>query len=193
VTSERDAGSLSDAAYAVLGLLSYRDATGYDLNRTAKRNVNLMLAPGKSRIYVVLPQLHERGLVTRRTIVQRGRPDKQLYSLTRAGRRAFETWLNDTSAVPTRPQLLLKLFFGAKADLDALRKQVRSYRDAAADEITLLRSLDETNKADGNVFASLTVSYGVAVDSAAVHWADEALDVLKRLARTRTRRSRTAA
>src|SRR5918911_3115448 len=98
---------------AVLGLLADREQSGYDLKRAIDRSVGYFWGPAKSRIYTVLPRLVERGYATRRGVVQEDRPNKQLYRITAAGRRALEAWLAEPSGpAPNRNPLPLKGVFG---------------------------------------------------------------------------------
>ena len=103
--------SATDAA--LLGLLTRGELSGYDLQRASEANGGLFWAPAKSRIYAVLPQLVARGFATSREVVQSGRPNKQLYRLTKAGRAALQTWLEEPPVFePERVPILLKLYFG---------------------------------------------------------------------------------
>jgi len=86
--------SATDAA--LLGLLTQGgELSGYDLQRQAESSGGFFWAPAKSRIYAVLPQLVERGFATSREVVQTGRPNKQLYRVTKAGRAALQLWLEE--------------------------------------------------------------------------------------------------
>ena len=166
---------ITDAEYGVLGLLArLGESSGYDLARCARQNVDLILAPAKSRIYAVLPRLEQRGLVSRREVEQTGRPDKQLYRLTTAGREALDDWLNETGETTTLDQLLLKLFFGERADRAALLEQVRAFGDRKRQELAVLEGHAEHNRAapDG-FFRNLTVACGLVLAEASIRWADD--------------------
>src|SRR3954464_7815398 len=99
---------------APLGLLTQGgELSGYDLQREAESSGGLFWAPAKSRIYAVLPQLVARGFATSREGVQIGRPNKQLYKVSKAGRAALQAWLEEPPVFePERAPLLLKLYFG---------------------------------------------------------------------------------
>jgi DNA-binding PadR family transcriptional regulator len=172
--------ALTESEYAVLGLLSGGEASGYELAANAQRNVNLILAPAKSRIYHLLPRLLERGLVTRRRVDQDTRPDKHVYRLTEAGWETFRGWLDDTSAALTRPQLLLKLFFGAHADPAALLVQLRDYREQTAGELRFFESLERENLDDEDGFhPNLTVWCALALDRALLRWTDRTIAAIE--------------
>jgi DNA-binding PadR family transcriptional regulator len=178
--AEAGSGRLTVTECCVLGLLVVKDQSGYDLHRSAQQNVGLIYAPAKSRIYAVLPELLKRGLVTRREVVQRKRPDKVVYRITAAGRRALRDWLNDTSEPLGRPVLLLKVFFGADADPDALSEQLRRRREEIAAELELLREIDRSREQwppdVQGLFQGLTLDWGLAIDPIELAWIDRALE-----------------
>ena len=174
------ANTLTESEYAVLGLLSSGEASGYELAASAQQNVNLILAPAKSRIYHLLPRLFDRGLVTRRRVDQDTRPDKHVYRLTEEGWEAFRGWLDDTSTSLTRPQLLLKLFFGAHADQTALLAQLRDYREQTAMELRFFESIERENLEDEDGFhPNLTVWCALAIDRALLRWVDRAVAAIE--------------
>src|SRR5436189_964956 len=109
------ATGLSDTEYAVLGLLTLGERSGYELDKLARRSIGYFWRPAKSKIYAILPRLVERGLARGSIVAQAGRPDKQLYRLTPRGSRALKDWLDRDEPIVgvARDGLLLKLFFGA--------------------------------------------------------------------------------
>lgn len=171
--------TLTDAEWAVLGLLSQGEASGYDLSKNAAHNIALILSPTKSRIYALLPRLRERGYVAERTLEQERLPQKRLYSLTAEGNAAFRTWLNDTRGPIRRELLLLKLFFGFLADPAALLQQVQDFREQTESERELLERYREQNldRPDG-VFRNLTVDCGLELAGASLKWAERTNSIL---------------
>src|SRR5438067_8416449 len=105
---------LSGTEYAVLGLLTFGERSGYELDKLAGRSIGYFWRPAKSKIYAILPRLVERGFADSPTVVQTKRPDKQLYRIPADRQRALETWLDPGEPVRgvSRHGLLLKLFFG---------------------------------------------------------------------------------
>src|SRR5215207_9888424 len=104
---------------AVLGLLAWSgDSSGYELHKLAERSVGFIWAPARSQLYAVLKRLEAAGLVGGRHVEQADRPDKRLFSVTKAGRATLRDWLDRVEAIEPedRDGLLLKLFFGAFGD-----------------------------------------------------------------------------
>lgn len=166
--------SLSDAEYAVLGLLAVLgEASGYDLGRWVRGAVDLILVPTKSRIYAVLPGLLKQGYVSKRSVRQASRPDKRLYRLTPTGREVFEAWLNDSATSQHRDVLLLKLFFGHFGDPRALLAQVQRLREEKEAELEVLTRNGPTSLDDPDgQFRAMTIACGLELAQATINWAD---------------------
>src|SRR3954451_18142619 len=79
---------LADTEYAVLGLLTHGERSGYELDKLAQRSIGYFWRPAKSKIYAILPRLVERGLAVATSVAQARRPDRQLYRTTPAGEQA---------------------------------------------------------------------------------------------------------
>src|SRR5215212_6602181 len=118
--------SLSLTEYAVLGLLADGPQSGYELNKRAAHSVGYFWRPAKSKIYEILPRLVERGLATVTVVEQPGRPDKQVYRTTAAGRDALRAWVESDELPPpvARNPLLLRLFFGAHGSAEPLTRHL---------------------------------------------------------------------
>jgi PadR family transcriptional regulator AphA len=79
-----------------LGLLSIREACGYDLKKAFESTFKHFYPAGYGSIYPALADLAENGLVSCREIPQEGKPDRKIYRITDEGRRHFRTALRDT-------------------------------------------------------------------------------------------------
>src|SRR5439155_9217920 len=129
---ETMAAKISATEAALLGLLTRGEMSGYDLQRAADEAGGFFWAPTKSRIYAVLPQLVERGYATSREIQQTGRPNKQLYRITKPGRAALQAWLEEPPVFePERAPILLKLYLGELLEPEVLIEHVRKVRSEA--------------------------------------------------------------
>ena len=74
-------------AYAILGLVSFEEMSGYDLKQFADRSIqHFFWSPSVSQIYSELRRLESMGYVAERRVEQQMRPDKRLYRITARGR-----------------------------------------------------------------------------------------------------------
>jgi DNA-binding PadR family transcriptional regulator len=158
----------------VLGLLSEGERSGYDLLKRAEGSVGHMWSPAKSQLYAVLPRLVLAGLAKSKAVRQKGRPDKQLYRLTPAGRRAVRSWL-EHEPPRTWDELLLKVFFAKLVSRRALLRQLQEYRQV---QLELLAGYEEVRPASPH--GALTLRYGLALIPVRLAWLDDAVRELSR-------------
>lgn len=180
-SATRPAARLSANEGVVLGMLARRPGSGYDLLRRIRGSVGYFWTPARSHVYSLLPRLLELGYVTRREVTQTTAPDKHVYEVTRAGRRALVEWLSSPQLAegPTRNPFLLKVFFGGLIERREIVSHVRARRDAVAAELRELEELEAVIDGDANPFGWLALSYGLEHDRAFLRWAEEALGALE--------------
>ena len=175
--------------YAVLGALTVKSMSGYDLKRFFEQGVSFFWAESYGQIYPILKQLkaeelvadagEDSGAATAR--VGRAHPRRAVYAITPAGRDALAQWLSE----PAEPQpgrrleILLKLFFARQGGAGAAARLVADFR---AHHVGLLATYAATEaglRADHAThpdlpFWLLTLSYGQQVSGALVAWCDGA-------------------
>lgn len=105
--------------HAVLGLLMRGPMHGYELYQNYTSELDLIWHAGRSQVYAILKQLDEAGQVEARTERQESRPDRKVYHLTPAGRRAFLDWVHlpVKKIRDVRVLFLAKLYFLRALDL----------------------------------------------------------------------------
>ena len=169
---------LTPTEYAVLGLLTSGEQSGYDLQKYAERSVGYFWTPAKSRIYATLPRLVNAGLVRRRDVVQSGRPNKQLYRLTRAGEEELRRWIAEEPLEPetSRNTLLVRIFFGDVAAPEEVLAHIRQRRAEAEQLKAELEAMDAERQDD--VYPRLTRLYGLEYAKATIRWAKAAEQLL---------------
>jgi PadR family transcriptional regulator, regulatory protein AphA len=145
---------LSDTEYAVLGLLTFGERSGYELDKLARRRIGYFWQPARSKIYAILPRLVERGLAVSSAVAQERRPHKQLYRLTQAGEASLREWLTSGRRVSrvTREGLLVKLFFGSLGGLEELREQVIRRKLESEEKLAELEEIERTIDRDEDFF-----------------------------------------
>ena len=78
-----------DVRTLCLGILTFGDATGYEIKKTFQERLSLVFDAGYGSIYPALTKLTADKLVSCRSETQDKRPDKKVYSITTEGRLAF--------------------------------------------------------------------------------------------------------
>jgi DNA-binding PadR family transcriptional regulator len=184
-TSQR----LTTTEYAMLGLLASGESSGYDLARAADRSIRYMWAPSRSQIYKALPRLVALGLATRREVEQRGRPDKAVYRITRAGRTTLRAWLNDDTEASQAggTVFLLKLFLAGAAPPDAALRQLEAYQNRLERRLAAFEEMEREPADSQTVYDRIALAHGLAQARATLGWVENVRPQLEREARRRRR------
>jgi DNA-binding PadR family transcriptional regulator len=100
---------------AILGFLSWRPATGYELKKLFAESAFLHWSGNNHQIYRTLIELHREGLVSLEVEPQESLPARKKYSVTARGRDELRRWLLSDPELPERRSAFLVQF--AWADL----------------------------------------------------------------------------
>jgi DNA-binding PadR family transcriptional regulator len=159
--------------------------SGYDVRNFIARTISNFWRESYGQIYPTLRVLESEGLVDKQTREGKGRPDRNVYSLTPQGRETLREWL----VLPAEPEiprheLLLKLFFGAQVAPEDNLLHIARYRAEAAEALEMLRGTSErliatqAGKKD-LAFWLLGIRLGALVNEGVLAWCDEADAVLR--------------
>lgn len=172
----------------LLGLLTIQPMSGYDLGQTIRESVGHFWNESYGQIYPNLKKLAAGGFVTSKTERQKGKPDRQIYSITQKGRERLAKWL----AVPPQPEiprneLLLKLFFGGQASLEISMEHVRRMMENESAVLRNIGSIEKEIRRNGQYsdvpYWMMAVRFGQLELEAHLRWARETLAELNKLAK----------
>lgn len=135
---------LSDVEVALLGLLSIRPMTGYEIRKSYARGLEPWWETPRTQIYPKLRELARRGLVDDEVVIQHGRPNKKVYAILPAGTEALTRWLAAEISWPEmKHHMMLRLFLGNLLPLDTVKQLLGDYRDRMAARASALREAHE--------------------------------------------------
>src|SRR5215467_3010653 len=128
---------LTTTSYAVLGLLSVKPWSSYELTQQMDRSLGRVWPRAVSKLYEEPKKLASHGLA-RSATQQDGRRSRTVYSITARGRRALAEWLHQPGEGPALEfEQLLKVFFadnGTTADLLATLAAAQAWARARCAE-----------------------------------------------------------
>lgn len=174
---------IPNTSYAVLGMLSFGEMSGYDLSKAVENSVGFFWTPAKSQIYAELRRLVTVGYATERDVEQTDRPDKRIYRITDAGELALRAWLQDTDLEPEsiKSPLLLKVFFGHQVSRETLVAQLRAARERAESLLARFREIEAHIKGLPEMaYPYLTLKFGLTHAQATIRWCDASLRELEK-------------
>ena len=171
--------------FALLGLLTLGDMSGYDLRKLFGQSLIHFWNESYGQIYPELRRMAAEGLVDVRQETARGKPARNVYTLTPKGREALDDWLS-TAAEPSpyRIELLLKLFFGRQADPATSRSQVLRFQQEQRRLLERYQAIERQLEAEAGAspdqpYWLMTLSYGQHLARALLAWSEETLNKLE--------------
>ena len=178
---------MNTLAYALLGVLSTRTLTGYQLAQRMRAPIGYMWTAQHSQIYPELAKLSAAGLVRFTVISGRGPRDTKLYQLTDVGRDALAAWA-DSPLPPEAPrnELLLRIRTLWLVSPERAVAFVEQQRQRYLHRLAVLTQEGAEFAGDDllgpwhpEVFAHATLRYGLGQTRAALEWSDWLLEQLR--------------
>lgn len=175
-------------AHAILGFLATEDQTGYDLKtRCFDDKASHFWTADQAQIYRTLDRLEAMKLVEARLKVQRGRPDRNVYRVTQAGRDYLDSWLTEHHPSPAlRDPFLIQIAFADQLPDDAVLALLQLTRDEHQEKLSDLRGRRKTfaertkGRRDRTVqLEQMTYDAALTRQRATIDWLDDCIETIQ--------------
>ena len=175
--------------HAILGFLNYEPQTGYELKEVFDDSVQHFWSADQSQIYRTLNELMSASYVTMEVVVQDNRPNRKVYTITKAGRAELRHWLQQPppAQMPRSAGLIQVFFAGQLSDEEILqkfemvadycRKTLEVYQ--AISNGTIAKYEEEVGPREAFCW-NLTVDLGLRSVQAQLEWAENVIKQIKR-------------
>lgn len=176
--------------HGILGLINYQEMTGYEIMQTFRDSLNYFWKAQTSQIYRELQTLENKGWIDKTVVPQQGKPDKNVYSITDAGRSELLRWLSeDDPGMNSRFPLLMKVFFMGEQSREESIRYFRGLKSYCSLFLESLASVPEQIKAysayiddrEKALYWDMTVEYGRRIMLMNMEWAQSCIKRLERL------------
>jgi len=166
--------------YVILSALSEQSLTGYEITKEFDLVLGNFWHASHQQVYRELGKLADDGLASFEIEVQNGKPDKKLYSVTKAGKEALARWFDEpTPFGATKNALLVKLY--ACDDRGTVCAHIARFKTSCLAALEDYRSIVQryypepvSEMEDWKKRAYLTLRYGVMQREAQLAWTEEA-------------------
>lgn len=116
--------------YAILGLLSWKPLTGYDLKQIFRNSLTMYWSGGNNQIYRMLVKLHDEELVTREIENSDSGPSRKVYSITSAGEDELRDWVLSQPDVPEiKNEFLIRMAWADQLSNEELDDLLARYKE----------------------------------------------------------------
>ncbi|CAN5480134.1 PadR family transcriptional regulator [soil metagenome] len=177
--------------HAILVSLCEQSGSGYELARRFDRSIGYFWSATHQQIYRTLRAMEDDGWVHVTPVVQHGRPDKKVYTVSERGRSELSGWIAEpltgrgSSLTDSRTRdLAVKLRGAVYGDIDALRTQVAALRTERAALLDIYRGFEKRQFPDLAALTGtalhqhLVLRGGIRAEESSIDWLDEVLAAL---------------
>ena len=186
--------------HGILGLINNGDKTGYEIMTVFRDSLNHFWTAQTSQIYRELQAMEKAGWISRTHVPQTGKPDKNVFSITEAGREELLRWLRD-DGLPTgfKNPFLMKIFFMGELPVEESIAFFETFRNdtvfpdegmRASANVDLYRQvIDHPEKA---LYWKLTIEFGRRYERMQREWCEWCIQELKGLQQLQERQRHDA-
>lgn len=126
--------------FVILGYLSWKPQTGYDLKRIIADSEVLPWSANNNQIYRALVQLHEDKWVTKTIEDQVGAPDRHVYTVTESGMEALQSWVMSDPGLPQAKKAFFhQLMWADYLPVGVIEPLLEKYQEMVSDKLFILR------------------------------------------------------
>jgi DNA-binding PadR family transcriptional regulator len=175
-------------ADAILACLTERPMTGYELAKTFDASIGFFWKTDHQQIYRELSRLRDRGYIQGREVVQSGKPNKLVYTLTPAGKTAFRHWAaRPSTPASVKDDLLVRLYALDSVDIEPLRADLMARLEHHRDryeryERILTKRFPQGTASPADMGKLLSLRLGLRHERMVAEWCEEAVTALSELA-----------
>lgn len=172
--------------YAILSLLAHDPLTGYELMKLFDSSVGYFWHATHPQIYKELARLEREGHVAYRTVHQRGRPTKKVYSLSELGRSELVSWLRTPAGVQrVKDEMMLKTFCCGLVSPEEALTLIREHRELHRARLQQYQELERFLRS-GPIMTNplrlgpyLTLLRGIRYEADYVGWCEQASELFR--------------
>jgi len=181
-------GKMKTLDYVILAGLIRKPRSGYDLTKWMERETSHFFAVGHSSIYPALARMEREGLVRYEVVPSDRGPERKVYSITEAGRKALLSWAGEPAAErQVRDEQLVKAlcygFLPTERALARLGEEKAIHEEKLARYEEFERELEAELREDripreAYLGTLLTLRRGIRAEKGYAEWCDEAAEMI---------------
>lgn len=124
--------------HAILGILSYKPMTGYDLKKIMQESSFMHWSGNSNQVYRALLELYDNGLVTNEVCHQDSSPSKKIYTITQGGLTELKRWSQSNPKAPEiKKTFLIQLAWAGQLNNDELQVLLTEYEQEIRGQIAI--------------------------------------------------------
>ena len=151
-----------DVKTILLGSLFDKSLSGYDLKKLFSLSFAFFSGLSYGSIYPALKQLKQEGLITMKLEIQESAPNRKVYTITEAGKKAFLNSIKSPFGIERyKNALLMRMFFFAHLSEKERLEAANDYLDQAKSVAEELQAARPEVEANADRFQLLCFQFGL--------------------------------
>lgn len=180
---------INKTQYAILGILTQMSGSGYDIKKACDSSIAYFWNENYGHIYPVLKKMENEELITKQVEQTKGRPPRNVYSITEKGREKLHKWImQPVENVPIRSELLLKIFWSKDIPMENIIEKISKKKEDCENNLkqylvaeTLLKSNKHHIDKKNLILWLSTINFGKYHEESEIKWCEETIRSLKDL------------
>lgn len=116
--------------YAILGLLSWKPSTGYEIKKVVEESSSMYWSGNNNQIYKALLHLQDEGFLTSKTEHREGLPLRKIYTITAEGVSELKKWVLSSPEAPAfKKPFLIQLAWSDLLENNELFDMLKRYEN----------------------------------------------------------------
>jgi DNA-binding PadR family transcriptional regulator len=148
----------------ILGILMKKSQTGYDIKNLLESVFSYFYNASFGTIYPTLAKMEKEGFISKESIVQDGKPNKNVFTITAKGRERFNEYLHSgIQATELKSDFMVRLFFGELAEPAIYKEWLKQGIRAMEEELAKLKA--DKAKWEQNMSPTQKVCIQIGIDN----------------------------
>ncbi|KAB2331333.1 PadR family transcriptional regulator [Bacillus mesophilum] len=160
--------------YALLGIISKKPVTGYDVVTIFKQTMIYFWSSTHSQIYKELHKMEEEELITHQLVIQGTSPNKKVYSLTDKGKKDLIRWAIEEPLKPAKikDEFLIKTTIFPILSAEEINQLLDEVIEREQSILAKTKEWKEhfNSQGDSDIGTILTVEYGIRYSEMYLEW-----------------------
>ncbi|RED66212.1 PadR family transcriptional regulator [Cohnella lupini] len=166
----------------ILGMLMRRSMTGYEIKQLLENLFSYFYSSSYGTIYPMLNKMEKDGLLTKENVVQDGKPNKNVYTLTDQGKEQFNSYMYSPLELDSvKSDLLVRLFFGKYVGTDRVIAWLKQVQTEGLKQLQALNERYSMHKHEMHPTQVICIQLGIKSYEAKLEAIAEGLERMEQL------------
>ncbi|MBD0379473.1 helix-turn-helix transcriptional regulator [Paenibacillus sedimenti] len=166
----------------ILGILMKRSLSGYDIKHLLESVFSYFYNASYGTIYPTLSKMEKDGLITKESVLQEGRPNKNIYTITEEGRKQFRAYMySPMQANEFKSDGMTRLFFGEFVDPEVIARYLEHGIAGTKETLARLQKMYEDCKDTMSPTQEICILIGIENNESTLRTLGNGLDRLNKL------------